>query len=507
MKTIRLICLLATLCLLAACSQSGSISRTDNHVADIYPDYRDVTIPCNIAPLNFSVCDSTADGYALQIEAAGQTLWTNADGGDFCIDKDEWKDALETLTKGGKSGKMTLTIARRINGEWVGGKPFTMTVMPDSIDDYITYRLIPPGYSGWYRMGIYQQQLSTSEESCIFENSHTQGNCVNCHTVGSQRADRTLFHMRTSCAGTYIFRNNTIERLSTKTDSTMSAFVYPSWHPSGRFIAFSTNDTSQEFHTAHKDRIEVFDRASDVLVYDADTREAILSPLLRDSLNMQTFPTFSPDGKWLYYCSAPRIEDVGLNYKDVHYSLCRIAFDAEKGCFGDKADTIYNARTGITDQSGNTILKGRSVSFPRISPDGRWLVCTIHNYGTFSIWHSDADLYMIDLQRPDTIRSMKAANSDDVESYHSWSSNSRWMVFSSRRDDGLYTRPYFTYIDKDGNARKPFMLPQENPRKHYRQLDYSYNIPEFMTSRFNVPMREILNAAKQDSIPVGIKGR
>lgn len=496
----NLISSISILCIVlcASCSSDGSISRSDNYEAKIYPDYKDITIPCNIAPMNFSVMDSSATNYALLIEAEGFRIWVNADDKDFAIDKDKWHEMLSGMS--GKSNKISFTIAREMNGEWVGGKPFTMTVVPDSIDDYITYRLVPPGYEGWYRMGIYEHQLSTSTESVVYENAHNNGACVNCHTPYKQHSDRTLFHLRTYNGGTYIQHDGKIDRIEAKTDSTIGGFVYPSWHPNGKLVAFSNNRTAQTFHTSNRDRIEVFDSGSDVIIYDIDKHEIFSSPLLKNNKAWATYPTFSPDGKWLYYCTAKPVSHVELNYAQVKYSLCRIAFDAEKMEFGNEVDTIISSSRDVD---------GRSVSFPRISPDGRFLVVSVHNYGNFSIWHKDADLYMIDVNSLNAanepslaLKEMKEANSPETESYHSWSSNSHWLVFSSRRDDGLYTRPYFTYIDKDGKAHKPFMLPQDNPRKYYLELDLSYNIPEFMTSGMPVSMREILPATMQDSIQV-----
>ncbi len=485
-----------------ACSSDGTIARSDNYEAQIYPDYKDVTIPCNIAPMNFSVKDSSATNYALLIESGDSHVWVNADDKDFSIDKDDWQSLISKVSSkgGGKdSNKIFFTVAREINGEWVGGKQFSMTVMPDSIDDYITYRLVPPGYEGWYRMGIYQHQLSTSEESVVYENAHNNGACMNCHTPYAQQSDRTIFHLRTFDGGTYMLRDGIIERLEAKTDSTIGAFVYPGWHPNGKLIAFSNNKTAQTFHTSDKNRIEVFDAASDIVVYDIKKHEVFSTPILKETDKWETYPTFSPDGKWLYYCSAPRVRDVELNFAQVKYSLCRIAFDAEKHQFGTEVDTIISATTDIANHS---------VSFPRISPDGNFLVCTIHNYGNFSIWHKDADMFILDMRNADNdvesikMKALKAANSDETDSYHSWSSNSRWLVFSSRRDDGLYTRPYITYIDKEGNCKKAFMLPQDNPRKFYSERDLSYNIPEFMKAAVPTPPREIYAATKQDSIQV-----
>ena len=66
------------------------------------------------------------------------------------------------------------------------------------------------------------------------------------------------------------------------------------------------------------------------------------------------------------------------------------------------------------------------------------------------------------------------------------SKNSRWFLFTSRRDDGLYTRLYFAGIDTLGHATKPFMLPQRNPKEYYRRLMYSYNTPDFTNKMVNI---------------------
>jgi dipeptidyl aminopeptidase/acylaminoacyl peptidase len=158
-------------------------------------------------------------------------------------------------------------------------------------------------------------------------------------------------------------------------------------------------------------------------------------------------------------------------FNRVKYSLCAISFDPESRRFGTRVDTLYHAKA----------RGGMSVSYPRVSPDGKSLMFTLAGYGNFSIWHKDADLYMIDLQSKKTIR-LDTLNSKDVESYHSWSSNSRWVVFSSRRMDGLYTRPYIAYINPNGEPAKPFLLPQKDVDFYHRFMK-SYNIPEFITGK------------------------
>ena len=239
--------------------------------------------------------------------------------------------------------------------------------------------------------------------------------------------------------GTILVDGDKIEKLNTKTKETISALVYPSWHPSGKYVAFSVNTTKQAFHLNDRNRVEVYDEASDVVVYDVEKHEIVTASNIFSKDAFETFPTFSPDGKTLYFCTA-EARPIPQEYSEVKYNLCSVSFDPVTRAFGAQVDTLYNAKSG-----------GMSASFPRVSPDGRYLLYTLSGYGNFSIWHKDADLYMADLQTG-TSRPLVEVNSDDVESYHSWSSNSRWFVFSSRRIDGLYTRPYIAYVDEDGNG-------------------------------------------------------
>ena len=133
---------------------------------------------------------------------------------------------------------------------------------------------------------------------------------------------------------------------------------------------------------------------------------------------------------------------------------------------------------------------GKSVSFPRPSYDGRYLMFTLSDYGNFSIWHKEADLWMYDLKKQ-TFYPIDEVNSDDTESFHNWSSNSHWFVFSSRRDNGLYTYLYIAGVDADGKVTKPFMLPQKRPFEYYDGLVYSFNVPDFVRQPVDINHMEV----------------
>lgn len=477
--TLYAIGLCATL-LFASCGHDIKISQQSDKEVSIFPDYKAVTIPYNIAPLNFSV--NGKNTYQLIIGDADETFQVEETDGYFNIPEKKWKALL--LKNKGKN--IQLTICEQQGKNWIALKPFRMNIAQEPIDSYIAYRLIPPGYELWNEMGIYQRDLTSYKESCIYKNTLTDKNCINCHSFRMQDSKDMMFHSRAKHAGTLIIQNGKIEKLNTKTDETISALVYPYWHPSGKYIAFSVNKTKQSFHHADRNRVEVFDQASDVVVYDVEKHQISTSPLLKSETAFETFPTFSPDGKSLYFCSAAAVDSMPQQFKEVKYNLCRIDFHPKNQSFGNRVDTLFKASS-----------LSKSVSFPRISPDGQYLVFTLHAYGNFSIWHKDADLYAVNLSNK-KVCALSAANSQDTESYHSWSSNSHWLVFSSRRVDGLYTRPFFTYIDKKGTAHKPFMLPQKNPRKFYQELMYSYNIPELIKEKVEVSPRKLAGKLKEE---------
>ena len=452
---------------IVSCSDSVRITRTLDTSPAIFPDYKDVTIPYNIAPLNFKLTDSCDFEKARAVfENGKQQVEVKAKKGQFSIPLSSWKK----LLKDASGSTIRVTIQAKTGGEWVSYPSFQLFVATEPIDPYLAYRLIEPGYEVWNEMGIYQRCLENFRESVIINNKRTGYGCMNCHSFCMQNPEKMLFHIRASHPGTILIDGDRIEKLNTKTQQTLSALVYPSWHPSGKYVAFSVNDTKQVFHTTDPNRIEVLDLASDVVVYDVDRHEIITVPPLSAAGVFETFPTFSPDGKTLFFCSADTCLMPG-EYNKVKYSLCAVSFEPESRRLGTEVDTFYQAKSS----------EGKSVSFPRVSPDGKFLMLTLSEYGNFSIWHKDADLYMMNLQNREMIP-LDALNSNDVESYHSWSSNSRWVVFSSRRIDGLYTRPFIAYIDSDGKPGKPFLLPQKDIDFYHRFMK-SYNVPEFITGK------------------------
>ena len=467
---------------LTACTETVSDATQENILPQIYPDYTGVTIPVNIAPLCFNMADETA----LRIDA----VVTDSHGGSLHaqgeesvdFDLDEWHGLLAQ----NRGDSLSVVVSAKYEDGWHTYKPFSIYVSPDSIDYGLCYRLIEPGYEVWSKMGIYERDLSSFEERPLIENTQFEG-CVNCHSFNRADPKDMSLHIRGPHGATLLRKDyGPVTAYNTRTDHTLGLCVYPYWHPSGRYIAYSTNTTNQLFHSAGRNRVEVFDTASDLQVYDVEKNELLLSPLLKQDSVYETYPVFSADGRSLYFCAARALPEGSHQLDSIRYSLCRIDFDPATGTFGDQIETVVDAAS-----------QQKSVSFPRPSYDGRFLCYTLSDYGQFSIWHHEADLWLLDLTTGQS-RLMDGANSKDTESFHNWSTNSRWLVLSSRRDDGLFTRPYFCHIDKEGNVTKAFMLPQRNPRQFYRGRFMSFNVPDFITAPTRFDSRQAAKAINSD---------
>ncbi len=489
----RLLLLTAIATMLAACGHQIPANYWESDkLPNIYPDYTNVTVPINMAPLTFQI-DGKVDEVVARLTVGDQEMIC---GGDkIQPDADDWRQLAEAAQ--GKDIQVEVYV--KDNGNWTRYKPFSIYVSPDSIDAYISYRLIPPSYVTYEELTINQRCLENYDESIIYDNllcsEGAKGQCINCHNYQQYNPERMQFHARQNMGGTVIAYDGSIKKINMRNDSILSAGVYPTWHPWLPLIVYSTNLTGQIFHSVNPNKIEVFDSESDLIAYDVAKNE--VTNIEKDPAEMECFPFWAPDGKSIYYCSAhfeysDTVSDKGKEFitrtQEAKYNLYKKSFDLETMQFGPR-ELVFAA---------DSIDK--SATLPRISPDGRYLMFTVAKYGIFHIWHHDADLWLLDLQTGE-VRCMEEINSEDTESYHSWSSNGKWVIFSSRRYDSNYTRPFIAHIDADGRGSKPFELPCADP-DHHRQLLKSYNVPEFMRGPVTIKPQHFADVLKQDAEPV-----
>lgn len=447
-----------------SCSPRPDDVRPCHEQPDIYPDYRKITIPYNIAPLHFLLRDEQVSALQVEVVGAQDKLTIRQRGRKVRFDLAKWRQLLEAS----RGDTLQVNVTVRTKEGWVSYLPLSWYVTPEPVDGYVTYRLIEPGYEVWNTLRLCERHLESFEERILMDNEQFGRRCMNCHIHGSNRGDRSMFHLRGKGGGTLLNREGVLRKLTLKAGPMISGAVYGDFHPNGRYGVFSTNIIIPAFHAEGSQRLEVYDTESDLVMADFDSNQLFASPFVSDSMQLETFPTFSPDGAWVYYCTAPRLP-MPDSVKQTRYSLCRIAFHTDEGCWGTEVDTLWNAR----QQKG-------SVCHPKVSPDGRYLLYTVADYGTFPIWHRETELQLMNLQTME-IDTLAAVNSNRSETYHSWSSNSRWIAFASKRGDGQYGRIYLSYLDAEGRTHTPFVIPQSDPEMDDLNLK-SYNIPDLSST-------------------------
>ena len=483
---------LLSLLVLVSCSVKVPEKYTDvDSVPPIFPDYTDVTVPANIAPLTFRI-DVEADGYLTRFKAGGKEVLV--EGEEVEIASGDWSELMEIA----RGGSIDVDVFVENDGEWKKYKSFSIFVSRDKIDRYISYRLIPPSYVAYEKLSINQRDLTGYDEDVIYSNmlvSGGPGQCINCHSYKNYKTDNMQFHVRQHKGGTLFVHNGEAKKIDMRTDSTISAGVYPSFNPVYDVVAYSVNATGQVFHTKNSNKIEVQDTLSDIVLYNPVKQT--VTHVANDPNALEVFPTWSPDGKTLYYCVAnvkcddhtkTRVTQLVEGYKDIKYDIVRRSWNPETGLFGEE-EVVFKASE-----------LGKSATFPRVSPNGRFLLFALGEYGCFHIWHKDADLYVYDLSAG-KYWPLEKANSEYAESYHSWSSDGKWILFASRRMDNNYSRLYIARMNEDGTSEKAFALPQKSA-DFYDMFDRSYNVPEFMVEPVKFSPQEFADIIKGDSVKV-----
>jgi hypothetical protein len=446
--------------------------------ARLRPDYANTVIPPNIASLNF-VVEEPGSRYQVRIWAdRGDTIEIDSAVPEIIIPVAPWHQ----LLRENRGTDLRVAIrARREHGTWLAYDAVTIAVAEEDIDSHIAYRLMRPQYNFFRDLGVYQRDLQTYDESVVLHGRSYEHGCVNCHAFLNGDPQHMLLGVRSP-----IYGNATLVVNGGEVGGLGRAIGHTAWHPSGRVAAFSAYDVRQFFHAARVETRDVIEFDSLLGYYSFDSHSVKTNPVIADKGQLETHPTWSPDGRYLYFVSAPKLwSDKGRfppeRFAEVKYDLKRISYDVQIDQWGELENVLSAEQTG------------KSILTPRISPDGRFLLFVMCDYGCFAPYRPNSDLYLLDMQtgRYENL----ACNSEFAESWHAWSSNGRWIVFSSKRPTGIFTRLYFSYIDASGSAHKPFVLPQEDPR-FYDSFMRLYNVPEFITGPIRVSNRALVSAVR-----------
>jgi Flp pilus assembly protein TadD len=203
--------------------------------------------------------------------------------------------------------------------------------------------------------------------------------------------------------------------------------------------------------------------------YDRATGQRHQLPGADDPQFVQTNGVWSPDGKYVVFARAKAIDPYPANVKmaayandpneaQIQYDLYRVGFNGGKG--------------GTAEPIAGASANGMSNSFPKVSPDGRWIVFVQCRNG--EVMRPDSQLYIVPAEGGQARR--MRANMSPMNSWHSFSPNGRWLVFSSK-SRGPYTKMYLTHIDEAGNDSPAILIDNSTAANR------AVNLPEFV----NIP--------------------
>ncbi len=308
-----------------------------------------------------------ADRLQVVIASNGKTIKLKGRN-RILIPAGKWRRILAQASTG--PGRIRVEVTAKEDGLWTRYAPFNIYITPETVDPYLSYRLIEPGYEVWKSLQLAERNVETFRERIIADNSLTDNSCMNCHTYGNQDPGLSFFHLRGPGGGTVLNRNGELRKININNPDMISPVVYGNIHPSGDYGVFSSNIVLPGFHTLKGERLEVYDSESDLVI--VDFRDNTVTPFPEDfPRELRTFPVFSADGNTVFYCNAPQISVPDSIYH-LKYDLLKISFDPASGSWGSKADTVVNASS-----------LGLSVCHPKTSPDGKYLLFTMADYGTF----------------------------------------------------------------------------------------------------------------------------
>jgi tetratricopeptide (TPR) repeat protein len=246
--------------------------------------------------------------------------------------------------------------------------------------------------------------------------------------------------------------------------------------PDGRFVVSTVKDRSVFVARPDLAFSQLFFPIQGILaVYDSSTKTFRSLPGADDGALVQSNPVWSPDGQFIVFARSRAHHLQNLRDKqralltpeecnefvDGHtlfkYDLYRIPFNAGKGGLAEP----------LAGASGN----GMSNYFARFSPDGRWIVFCQSN--SFMLLQPDSKLHILPAAGGEA-RPMRS-NMARMNSWHSWSSNSRWLIFSSKANSP-YTQLFVAHIDENGVDAPAVLL------EHLTAPDRAANIPEFVAA-------------------------
>ena len=356
-------------------------------------------------------------------------------------------------------------------------KVVRVRVSSDPADSHLVYRLVRPPFSARNTPDTFARHIGsmTTRPFLLSRGRY----CFNCHMFSSKSGREGMLSIQArymdegdiplrTYFGIYDIRRRQGRKIKLPFEVQMTTFM--AWSPDGTRLAVSADQRVAAVSPVVFETQNVAMPTSDIAVYDVAANQVSLLPGASEPDRLAVYPRWTPDGEAIVFSDAIKPE----YGQRVRFDLRVVPFNEGQG--GKPED--------ISGASSN----GKSNYFPRFSPNGKWLSFCQCNFGSLIKSSSDVCLLPANLQGPARVLESNVPHAAD--SWHSWSSNSRWLVFATKREDGIYAQLYFTHIDDAGRASPAVRLPLERPPLA------SFNIPEFLADWPMIAERDLFEALR-----------
>lgn len=505
--------------LLCSCTEwSQKQVQLRDTFAPIIPDYADsIVIPANIAPLNFCFSDTFRAKKAIVRISAFDSLQNLCKTYDFKIKRIGGTDMplgkWRKLMAAANGGYLLARIFVETEQGALQYKDLHWFVSPDKIDRYLLYRV------SQYEEGQHGDVFSTQRDLESFKNRYIghnrlldydnpgQRSCMNCHDCLNNDSHNMVFHVRGVHKGTILMRGDTLMKIAVP-DNYNLRFTYPAWHPSGKIVAFSTNlPASVHYASSTHKIIYTLDTLGSIVLLDVENMRLFSCPELTDTAYDQVFPTWSPDGKRLYFCRSPRKDYDVFPFPQYIDSSLSMRQNRTEQIWDDLMQMDFDPQTKVFSGLRCTYpfsQMQKSATMPKVSRNGRYLLLSLLKTSTFPLQNL-GDFYRLDLQA-DTLQPVEVdnLNTPGSEKGHSFSSDGNWMVFSSSRRTLAIPETYITHFNpENGTFSKPFLVPQKKG-DFYRTNLQGFVFPMLSTTQVSYTPRQITRIIRGEATRIEI---
>jgi tetratricopeptide (TPR) repeat protein len=471
----------------------------------VYPFDGSLFPPEIIAPtVWWDDSNSRADKWRVSVAFENDTdpVSVEVDTTAWTPDRDTWESIKSRSV--GKRATITVASVRTVPGISVtlSSDSVAISTSSDSVGAPIFYRDVPLPFSfALSNVPMIRWRLgdiaSYDPPTVVLSNLPV---CGNCHSFSG---DGRFLGMDVDVGndkGAYVFTSfdeqTTLSRDKliswTDYDPDVPTFgMLPRVSPDGRHVLAGVRDRAVFLPREDILFSQIFFPVMGILAcYDQTTGRIAALPGADDAAYVQSNAAWSPDGEYVYFARSPAAQ---LETESPEYDILLSVEESAEVLGGE--EFLWNAQEGgkrfrfnlfrvpFNDGRGGTPepIEGASYNemsnyFPKISPDGKWLVFTQAH--SFMLLQPDSRLYI--MPADGGAPRLMNANTERMNSWHSWSPNSRWLVFSSK-EFGPYTQLFLTHIDEDGNDSRPVLL------RNFTTADRAVNIPEFV----NIPPSSI----------------